>query len=56
MVRQLIPVVFEKAVGEPAFCNLYAQLCEKLNTMLGPLETGIGGKKVDFKKLLLNTC
>ena len=59
VLRACIPLIFEKAVAEPTFCVLYADLCAVLTRELdasprfGNDETG---KAVTFKRELLNTC
>lgn len=56
-LQDVITLIFEKAVFEPTFCPMYAQLCFDLNEKLGtlPPEEG-GGKEITFKRVLLNNC
>ncbi|KAJ4765192.1 eukaryotic translation initiation factor 4G [Rhynchospora pubera] len=57
ILKGVITLIFEKAVFEPTFCPMYAQLCSDLNTKLPvfpPEEPG--GKEVTFKRVLLNNC
>ncbi|XP_074569956.1 eukaryotic translation initiation factor-like [Curcuma longa] len=57
ILMDVITLIFEKAVFEPTFCPMYAQLCFDLNEKLGtfPPEEG-GGKEMTFKRVLLNNC
>jgi len=50
-------LIFDKAVLEPTFCPMYAQLCSDLNEKLPsfPSEES-GGKEITFKRLLLDNC
>lgn len=56
-VQDVISLIFEKAVFEPTFCPMYAQLCSELNDNLPtfPSEEP-GGKEITFKRVLLNNC
>ena len=51
--------VFDKALGEPGFSNIYARLCHDLNQVL-PKFKGVDqdGKEedVEFRRVLLNKC
>lgn len=57
MFQDVISLIFEKAVLEPTFCPMYAQLCFDLNEKLPsfPSEEP-GGKEITFKRVLLNNC
>ncbi len=55
--------VFDKALIEPKFCELYADLCFQLNTVLPDFEdpegrTDAKGQlaRVNFRKMLINKC
>lgn len=50
-------MIFEKAVLEPTFCQMYALLCCDINGKLPsfPSEEA-GGKEITFKRVLLNNC
>ena len=50
----VIAQIFDKALLEPTFCELYAQLCEALSKELRQFEED--GTKVTFKRVLLNKC
>lgn len=53
----MISLIFEKAVLEPTFCPMYAQLCQDLNEKLPPFPSEEpGGKEITFKRVLLNIC
>ncbi|KAI8467672.1 MAG: MIF4G domain-containing protein [Monoraphidium minutum] len=60
----LIGQIFDKALFEPHFCELYSQLCHTLQKRLpefdDPSDDGAGpdGKprKLNFRRLLLNKC
>jgi hypothetical protein len=58
MLRMCIPLIFEKAVAEPTFCVLYADLCTVLFRELdaSPSFGSDNGKPVTFRRELLNTC
>ncbi|EEF28321.1 Eukaryotic initiation factor iso-4F subunit p82-34, putative [Ricinus communis] len=57
VLKDVIKLIFEKAVLEPTFCPMYAQLCSDLNGRLPsfPSEEP-GGKEITFKRALLNIC
>ncbi|CAA7407309.1 unnamed protein product [Spirodela intermedia] len=57
ILEDVIKLVFDKAVLEPTFCPMYAQLCSDLNENLPPFPPGEpGGKALTFKRILLNNC
>lgn len=50
-------MIFDKAVLEPTFCPMYAQLCSDLNEKLPPFPSDEpGGKEITFKRVLLDNC
>ncbi|KAL8168373.1 hypothetical protein V2J09_009872 [Rumex salicifolius] len=55
--EEVISLIFDKAVLEPTFCPMYAQLCFNLNEKLPsfPSEEP-DGKEITFKRILLNNC
>ncbi|XP_039131466.1 eukaryotic translation initiation factor [Dioscorea cayenensis subsp. rotundata] len=57
ILKEVIKLIFDKAVLEPTFCPMYAQLCSDLNEKLPsfPAEEP-GGKDITFKRVLLNIC
>uniref|UniRef100_A0A7N0V2B2 MI domain-containing protein n=1 Tax=Kalanchoe fedtschenkoi TaxID=63787 RepID=A0A7N0V2B2_KALFE len=57
ILKDVISLIFDKAVLEPTFCHMYAQLCSEINDKL-PLfpSNEPGGKDISFKRVLLNTC
>ncbi|KAJ4873066.1 Eukaryotic translation initiation factor isoform 4G-2 [Raphanus sativus] len=57
ILKGVIELIFEKAVLEPTFCQMYALLCFDINGKLPsfPSEEA-GGKEITFKRLLLNNC
>ena len=56
-VQGVISLIFDKAVLEPTFCPMYAQLCSDLNEKLPPFPSEEpGGKEITFKRVLLNNC
>nr|CAD1825022.1 unnamed protein product [Ananas comosus var. bracteatus] len=57
ILKGVITLIFEKAVFEPTFCPMYAQLCSDLNEKLPsfPAEEA-GRKEITFKRILLNNC
>jgi len=54
ILRGIIKLVFDKALAEPKFSPMYAQLCRKVaeNTP----DFSVDGKTQTFKRLLLNRC
>ena len=57
LLKVTISQIFEKAVAEPTFCELYAELCVRLQEVLPefpPLEGE--SKPMTFRRVLLNTC
>ncbi|CAN0838319.1 Eukaryotic translation initiation factor isoform 4G-1 [Linum grandiflorum] len=57
ILKGVISLIFEKAVLEPTFCPMYAQLCSDLNEKLPPFPSDEpGGKEITFKRVLLNNC
>ncbi|MCD9639724.1 Eukaryotic translation initiation factor isoform 4G-1 [Datura stramonium] len=57
ILKGVISLVFDKAVLEPTFCPMYAQLCSDLNEKLPPFPSDEpGGKEITFKRVLLNNC
>eukprot|EP00253_Pinus_taeda_P028559 PITA_28559 len=57
ILQGVISLVFDKAVTEPTFCFMYAELCVHLSSGLPefpPEEPD--GKPIHFKRVLLNTC
>jgi hypothetical protein len=57
VLRKCIPLLFEKAVAEPKFCALYADLSAILSRELAAHDYGSDdGKPISFKRELLNTC
>ncbi|XP_010929170.1 eukaryotic translation initiation factor [Elaeis guineensis] len=57
ILQGVIMLVFDKAVLEPTFCPMYAQLCSDLNEKLPPFPPEKpGGKEITFKRILLNNC
>ena len=56
-MQGVISLIFDKAVLEPTFCPMYAQLCFDLNEKLPPFPSEEpGGKEITFKRALLNNC
>lgn len=56
-LRKTITLVFEKAVSEPTFTFLYADLCLRLSKELPEFPPPAGETKpIAFRKVLLNTC
>ncbi|KAK1414028.1 hypothetical protein QVD17_29766 [Tagetes erecta] len=57
ILKGVIALIFDKAVLEPTFCPMYAQLCSDLNTKLPPFPSDEpDGKEITFKRVLLNNC
>ncbi|KAI3775356.1 hypothetical protein L1987_49929 [Smallanthus sonchifolius] len=57
ILKGVISLIFDKAVLEPTFCPMYAQLCSDLNTKLPMFPSDEpDGKEITFKRVLLNNC
>lgn len=57
ILKDVISLIFDKAVLEPTFCHMYALLCSDLNEKLPPFPSDEpGGKEITFKRILLNNC
>ncbi|KFK27326.1 hypothetical protein AALP_AA8G368600 [Arabis alpina] len=57
ILKGVITLIFDKAVLEPTFCPMYAELCSDINNKLPtfpPAEPG--DKEITFKRVLLNIC
>ncbi|CAA7046368.1 unnamed protein product [Microthlaspi erraticum] len=57
ILKGVITLIFDKAVLEPTFCPMYAELCSDINDKLPtfpPEEPG--EKEITFKRVLLNIC
>ncbi|KAE9603429.1 putative initiation factor eIF-4 gamma, MA3 [Lupinus albus] len=50
----VISQIFEKALTEPTFCEMYANFCSHLASELPDLS--VDNEKITFKRLLLNKC
>lgn len=48
-------LIFDRAVSEPIFCPMYAELCRDLSTAL-PQFSSEDGKPIVFRRLLLLAC
>lgn len=56
-LQGVVTLIFDKAVLEPTFCTMYAQLFSDLNAKLPPFPSDEpGGKEITFKRVLLNNC
>ncbi|XP_052199387.1 eukaryotic translation initiation factor-like [Diospyros lotus] len=57
ILKEVITLIFDKAVLEPTFCPMYAQLCSDLDKKLPPFPADEpDGKEITFKRVLLNNC
>lgn len=54
LLKQVVDLVFEKALSEPAFSAVYAEFCEKLGGKLPQFKEG--EKSQTFRRLILNQC
>lgn len=52
--RLWIHQIFDRALSEPQFSKMYAQLCHSIREVCPKFERD--GKQVNFKQLLLNRC
>jgi translation initiation factor 4G len=48
--------IFDKALAETTFCELYSSLCEYVATRLPRFPDPNGDREVSFKRVLLNKC
>jgi translation initiation factor 4G len=55
-LAETISIVFDKAIWEPGFCSMYADVCVRLSKELPEFPAEDGGKPVTFRRILLNTC
>ncbi|CAI9098794.1 OLC1v1035501C1 [Oldenlandia corymbosa var. corymbosa] len=57
VIRGVTLLIFDKAILEPTFCPMYAQLCSDLNEKFPPFPSEEPeGKPITFKRALLNIC
>ncbi|KAD2394229.1 hypothetical protein E3N88_41206 [Mikania micrantha] len=57
ILEGVISLIFDKAVLEPTFCPMYAQLCSDLNRKIPPFPSDEpDGKEITFKRVLLTKC
>jgi len=54
ILEDLINQIFDRALSEPQFSKMYAQLCHSIREVCPKFERD--GKQVNFKQLLLNRC
>ncbi|XP_021719816.1 eukaryotic translation initiation factor 4G-like isoform X2 [Chenopodium quinoa] len=50
----VISQIFDKALTEPTFCEMYANFCQHLASELP--ELSVDNQKITFRRLLLNKC
>ncbi|XP_060171715.1 eukaryotic translation initiation factor-like [Lycium barbarum] len=55
-LEAVVSLIFDKAILEPTFCPMYAQLCSDLNEKLPPFPCDKHGGKKTFRHILLNNC
>lgn len=57
VLRGSITYIFENAVAQPTFVQMYADLCARLSQALPDFPPGEGESKPQtFRRILLNTC
>eukprot|EP00163_Fabomonas_tropica_P029738 TRINITY_DN648_c2_g1_i4.p1 TRINITY_DN648_c2_g1~~TRINITY_DN648_c2_g1_i4.p1 ORF type:complete len:1354 (-),score=400.81 TRINITY_DN648_c2_g1_i4:226-4287(-) len=60
ILRRVISLIFDKALGEPNFSTMYAELCLKMAAQLpefkNPEDMDAKGRPQTFKRILLNQC
>ncbi|XP_055824463.1 eukaryotic translation initiation factor [Solanum dulcamara] len=57
ILKDVISLIFDKAILNSRFCPIYAQLCSDLNEKLPPFpSTEPDGKEITFKRVLWNYC
>eukprot|EP00798_Chlamydomonas_sp_ICE-L_P001220 gene1220-32561_t len=53
----LIDQIFDKALVEGHFCEMYSNLCRTIHPLLPSFPSAqAGGRPIDFRRLLLNKC
>ncbi|KAG5593744.1 hypothetical protein H5410_034976 [Solanum commersonii] len=56
-LKGVVSLIFNKAILEPTFSSMYAQLCSDLNEKLPSFPSDEpGGKVITFKRVLCNNC
>jgi len=55
ILKGIIILIFEKAIDESKYCNLYAQLCKRLSED-APNFDDFNSKTTTFRRLLLSKC
>lgn len=48
--------IFDKALAETTFCELYASLCERVNPSMPKFPDPESEREINFKRVLLNKC
>eukprot|EP01061_Rhynchopus_euleeides_P024572 TRINITY_DN39602_c0_g1_i1.p1 TRINITY_DN39602_c0_g1~~TRINITY_DN39602_c0_g1_i1.p1 ORF type:complete len:335 (+),score=156.93 TRINITY_DN39602_c0_g1_i1:123-1007(+) len=63
LIERIVPFIFEKAIAEPNFSDLYADFCKDLSELSNSLSNPMGlptdaqtKRKSPFRKALLNRC
>ncbi|KAI9360019.1 hypothetical protein DFJ73DRAFT_94430 [Zopfochytrium polystomum] len=58
ILKRIIELIFDKALDEPFFQNMYGRLCYKLSSTLPKIQEWVGSdpKTNFFRRLLLNKC
>ncbi|GJZ04660.1 eukaryotic translation initiation factor-like protein [Tanacetum coccineum] len=56
VLKGVVSLIYNKAVLEPTFCPMYAQLCSDLDTNLPKFPSEEPNGKITFKRVLLNNC
>ncbi|XP_016579295.2 eukaryotic translation initiation factor-like isoform X1 [Capsicum annuum] len=54
VLKGVVSSIFDKAITEPTFCPMYAQLCSDLNENQPPFLSD--GKEITFKCVVWNNC
>eukprot|EP00005_Dracoamoeba_jomungandri_P002990 CAMPEP_0174257474 /NCGR_PEP_ID=MMETSP0439-20130205/6602_1 /TAXON_ID=0 /ORGANISM="Stereomyxa ramosa, Strain Chinc5" /LENGTH=893 /DNA_ID=CAMNT_0015340569 /DNA_START=29 /DNA_END=2710 /DNA_ORIENTATION=+ len=54
--KVVIAELFDKALREPQFSKMYAELCQRMQRKCKSYPSGSGGDKQTFRRLLLNKC
>jgi len=56
ILKGVILLIFEKALDEPKYSSMYAQLCKRLDEKAPNFDVEISEKTSTFRRLLLNKC
>lgn len=56
VLEKVISEIFDKALAEPYFCGVYADLCAAMNQVLPEIDDPVRDGKTSFRRMLLAKC